>query len=75
MPTPSAGEKEKMIEAALKWRSNRVLDRKAGSAKEESGVGPRGDCFGLQDDRMLSDTIVAEDRLTNYHYAARRWYR
>jgi hypothetical protein len=33
MPTPSAGEKEKMIEAALKWRSNRVLDRKAGSAK------------------------------------------
>jgi hypothetical protein len=32
--------------------------------KEESGVGPRGDCFGLQDDRMVSDTIVAEDRLT-----------
>src|SRR5208282_1543591 len=54
---------EKLIEAALKQRSNRVLDRKAGS-KEESGVGPRGDCFSLQDDRMLSDTIVAEDRLT-----------
>ena len=33
MPTPSAGEKEKMIEAALKWCSNRVLDRKAGNAK------------------------------------------
>jgi hypothetical protein len=33
MPTPSAGEKEKMIEAALKWSSKRVLDRKAGNAK------------------------------------------
>jgi hypothetical protein len=33
MPTPSAGEKEKMIEAALKWCSKRVLDRKAGNAK------------------------------------------
>jgi hypothetical protein len=47
---------EKLIEATLKQRSNgsnRVLDRKAGS-KEESGVGPRGDCFGLQDDRTRS---------------------
>src|SRR5208282_2098764 len=63
IPTPSAGETDRGCLEAAEQRSNRVLDHKAGS-KEKSGVGPRGDCFGLQDDRMLSDTIVAEGRLT-----------
>jgi hypothetical protein len=51
MPTPSAaGTDRGNLEAARQY--NGVLIREAG-CKKKSGVGPRGYCFGLQDDRKL----------------------
>jgi hypothetical protein len=51
MPTPSAaGTDRGYLEAARQY--NGVLIREAG-CKKKSGVGPRGYCFGLQDDRKL----------------------
>src|SRR5258708_7622058 len=51
MPTPSAaGTDRGNLEAARQY--NGVLIREA-ECKKELGVGPRGYCFGLQDDRKL----------------------